>query len=462
MKKNSLFESLGKYLIAAVLVIVPLFPKFPLISIPGTYVAIRFEDILLLILGIITFIKIALNIKSFLKDEIVQSFLIFFGVGLVSVLAGAFLTKTIDFRIGLFNWARRIEYIVPFFAVIFLLSKEKISENLQFYIKTLIVVVLIVFVYGLGQRYFSFPVIITQNEEYSKGIALRWTPGSHINSTFAGHYDLAAFIVLMLPIFLTLMVILKDRLIQLILLLTSSAGLWLLVESLSRTSQVAYLAAVGVALGFVKKFRVLALIIIVSVVVAGMSGSLDARFQRILQVIYDKTGIQKIIGSVENGMVVYAADVVLPSDKMSQTPEPTPTPIPVFEDRSTSIRLNVEWPRAIRALEKNPMLGTGYSSISLATDNDYLRLLGETGLLGFLSFFLIFVRIASLFVAKSFPLNKNFNGVELGFVAGVIGAIVGTFIIATFIDIFEASKFATIFWLILGYAVFLLRNKKVK
>ena len=76
--------------------------------------------------------------------------------------------------------------------------------------------------------------------------------------------------------------------------------------------------------------------------------------------------------------------------ELENTPIPTEESQPVFEDRSVSIRLNVEWPRAIRAFSKNPLLGTGYSSITLATDNDFLRLLGEVGLVGALAFFLIF------------------------------------------------------------------------
>lgn len=458
-KFNKLLEPVSKYLIAAVLVIVPLFPKFPLLGVPGTYVAIRAEDILLLILGTLTLIKIIPDLKNFLKDEIVQAFLIFFASGLVSLLAGVYLTKNVSLSIGIFHWARRIEYVVPFFAGLTLLAKEKVSENLQFYIKTLLIVVIITFIYGFGQRYFGFPIIITQNEEYSKGIALLWTPGSHINSTFAGHYDLASFIVIIIPTFLALLFIFKEKLSQFMLLLASGASLWLLIESLSRIGQIAYAIATGVAFILIKRFKALAIIIIVSVILAAMSGSLDARFSRIFQVIYEKSGIQNILSQVKNDFTVNAQEFSLPANPHAAS-TPVPTPIPVFEDRSASIRLNVEWPRAIRAFEKNPLIGTGYSSIDLATDNDFLRMLGETGLIGLASFLLIFARIAKLFLQKAFPLTKKFEGIELGFMAGVIGAVIGTFVIATFIDIFEASKFATIFWLILGYAVYFLRNKK--
>ena len=451
-------EPAGKYLIAAVLIIVPLFPKFPLFPVPGTYVAIRFEDILLLLLGILTAIKILSDIKGFFADEIVQAFLIFFAAGFVSLLGGVFLTKNVTLLIGFLNWARRIEYVVPFFAGLTLLAKEKVSENLQFYIKILLIDVFIIFIYGFGQRYFNFPIIITQNEEYSKGIALRYTPGTQLNSTFAGHYDLAAFIVLTLPVFLSLLFIFKDKLSRVFLSLASAAGFWLLVSTISRISQVAYLVAVGIAFFIVKRFKALAVILVISVALMVMSGNLDARFQRVIDVFYQKFNISKITSVIKEKFVVDAQTLTIPANPHAFA-TPVPTPIPVFEDRSTSIRLNVEWPRAIRAFLKDPIIGTGYSSIDLATDNDYLRMLGETGLLGFLAFFLIFARIAKLFLEKAFPLTEKFSGIELGFMAGIIGSVAGTFIIATFIDIFEASKFATIFWLLLGYAVYFLRNK---
>lgn len=431
LKLLRLSEEFSKYLIAAILVIVPLFPKFPFIRIPGTYVSIRLEDLLLFVLGVLVFVKVARSIRSFLKDEIVSALLLFFGIGLVSVFSGAFLTQTIDVQIGLLHLARRIEYVMPFFAILTLFSKEKISESLDYFIKLLIGVTLVAFIYGIGQRYFRFPIIVTQNEEYSKGIALFWTPGSHINSTFAGHYDLAAFMVLILPVFLTLLVSLKGRISRIFLFLATGAGLWLLVNSVSRIAQVSYLLAVGVAFLLVRKYKALAVVWLISLVFIAFSSDLIARFQRVIE--------------------VYA-------DEPVATLAPTPVPVPVFEDRSTSIRFNVEWPRAIRAFKKNPLLGTGYSSITLATDNDYLRLLGEMGILGFLAFWLVFFRLGRVFLG-AFPLTQKFSGVKQGFIAGITGGIVGTFLSAFFIDLFEASKFATLFWLLLGCAVVLIRNR---
>lgn len=454
-KHLSLFDSISKYLIAAVLIIVPLFPKFPLLKIPGSYVAIRFEDVLLVLLAIVLVAKIVPNIKSFLKDDIARAFIVFFGIGLVSLFVGSYLTQTVDFKVGIFHWARRIEYVIPFFAGLLLLKKEKVSDNINFYLKILLLVVGIAFVYGLGQMYLRFPVIITQNEEYSKGVALFWTPGSHINSTFAGHYDMSAFLVIVLPIFITLMFLIKDKISKAILFVVSGSGLWLLINSLSRTGQISYLIAVAVPLLLLRKFKALAAILLISLILIGGSSGLDQRFQRLIYVFTQKATFGRITGYAVPKFTVYAQESAIPTKRA--VPTPTPAPVPVLEDRSASIRLNVEWPRAIRAFLKNPILGTGYSSIDLATDNDFLRILGETGILGLLAFFLIFFRIGQIFV-KALPLSDKLPPIEKAFIYGLIGGVLGTFLSAIFIDLFEASKFATLFWLILGYGVYLLRN----
>ena len=103
--------------------------------------------------------------------------------------------------------------------------------------------------------------------------------------------------------------------------------------------------------------------------------------------------------------------------------------------RSGEIRFNVEWPRAINAFKKNPLTGTGLGSISLATDNDYLRLLGEGGLLSFISFMVIQL----FFIIKTLPLlfkkNKtNYDKLSIVF----FGCLLTTLANAVFIDVFEA------------------------
>ncbi len=439
-------NSILKYTVAAILIMVPLYPKFPFLSIPGTFVAIRLED-LLLAFGTIVLLWLTIpHLFAFLKDRVTKSVALFVFIGLISLLSAVFVTQTVDWHIGFLHWARRIEYLVPLFLGMEIIRRDR--TTLSFFVKILMIVLCLSFFYGLGQRYLSWPVIITQNGEYSKGIALRWTPGSHINATFAGHYDLSTFLIILLPILICAFFLLKGKLTKLILLSSTLGGLWLMVNAASRISLASYLGATTIALFFTKKYWAIPIVVVVSLVFVGFSSNLISRYTRIFEVI------QMDLQSYHISVDVYAADEFTVPHKIAT---PTPAPLPVFEDRSTNIRLVVEWPRAIRALTKNPALGTGYSSISLATDNDYLRALGETGILGFLAFALLWITIGLEFCQK-LPFKKHFTGLELAFVSAMAGGILGVFVNAVFIDVFEASKFMIIFMMLTGMAISVLRK----
>jgi len=447
---NWSLNQIAKYLIAALIIIIPLLPKFPFIDVPGTYVSIRFEDFLLAITAVFTLFKITRSVTSVKKvfsDDIIRAITLFLLIASVSLLAGIFLTQTVVPNVGILHLLRRVEYFVPFFAVLAFFPHDK-DKNVEFYIKVLMLTVFIAFLYGAGEKYFHFPVIMTQNSESSKGAALAWVPGSQITSTFAGHYDLAAFMVLVLPIFISLLFIVKDRMSKIFLLLASLSGYWLLINTASRISFVSYLGAVCISLFLIKKRKAIFIVVIMSIVLSGFSTSLFARYKSLIDVYLQKVKNVKIVEANPFNFNVSAQELTLPAA----------TPKPIIEDRSTSIRLNMEWPRAIRAFMKDPLIGTGYSSIGLAADNDYLRLLAEVGILGFAGFILIIVRIVLVF-ASSIPLTGKLSGVKLGFVAGAIGGLFGILINAVFIDVFEASKFAIIFWLIMGLAVYLVKDQ---
>jgi hypothetical protein len=287
--------------------------------------------------------------------------------------------------------------------------------------------------------------VTTQNFEYSKGVALRYTPGGHLPSTFAGHYDLATYLILVMPIFITSFLATKSKTKKIILGFSFASGYWLLLSAASRISLVSYLMAGTLTFWLVKKYKFIPVFIILSLIIAGTSNSLISRYTRVIKVTVEKV---LGIGDETSFFLTPVQAQELPVRRSS--PTPTAAQIPIFEDRSTSIRINVEWPRAIRAFSKNPLLGTGFSSISLATDGDYLRLLGEVGILGFVSFLTILIGVASRLLS-ALPFKKlNF---EFAFIIAALAALPGIMLNAVFIDVFEASKLATMFWLTMGMAV---------
>lgn len=448
MLKHLLKHDTFKYLAASVLMVVALYPKFPLIEVPETFVSIRFEDLLLFLVTCVLVLQFLYKRHFPINFKIPRLMILYLAIGLTSLASAIFITKTVTPHLSILHWVRRVEYFIPFFLGLVAIRSK---SDLGFIIKTAMLVILIVFIYGWGQRYLDWPIIATQNQEYSKGVALRYREGGHINSTFAGHYDLSSFLVLILPIFVAYLfggIKNMSKLAIAVFSVTIFSGLWLIAVSGSRISSVSFIIAASVSLVLIKKAKLIPLIVVISLLVFSFSPSLKARYTRLFEVTKEK--IENVIG-VGYIKEAYALEDTSGLPQIRFNEEPTPTPLPVFEDRSTSIRLNVEWPRAIRSFLKNPMLGTGYSSITLATDNDYLRLLGELGLLGFASFIIILAQLINLML-ESIPFSK-FKPIESYFLAGITGGFIGILINALFIDLFEASKFSIIFWLLTGMLV---------
>jgi len=432
------------------LIVILLLPKFPFISISGSQVALRFEDFAILLVYLVLGSIIVFDLSSFFKNRINQTVFIYLFVGLVSLLSAIFVTHTVEFKIGLLHFLRRFEYMGMFFVGLYVIREKK---DLVFFIKIILLALVYVFIVGLGQRYFNWPIITTQNNEYAKGIALYWVPGAHIPSTFAGHYDLASFLVTVMPLIAGLIFGTKRALKELgvktrfmlwriILLVLFSLCLWLLVSAAQRISIVSYGIGVGAILILLRKYKYLFLVMVASLIFISMSSKLMDRYIQLFEVLSHRITLSEVNS-------VYAQEDATESQRIN-TLTPTPKPVEVVEDRSTSIRFNVEWPRALRALKKNPLLGTGYSSITLATDNDFLRMLGETGILGFLALCYLLIEIG-LQALKNFPLQKR--GLMEIFILSYLAASGGILLLMMFIDILEASKYATFFWFMSGMCV---------
>ena len=116
-------------------------------------------------------------------------------------------------------------------------------------------------------------------------------------------------------------------------------------------------------------------------------------------------------------------------------------------DLSFTTRFQGEWPRAVDAFKRNILVGSGYSSVGLAVDNNYLRLLGETGILGLISFLSIFMG-AAIYIIKVFP--KIESPFARSFVVGFSAGVVGLMLNALLIDVFDASKIAYVLWILMG------------
>lgn len=124
---------------------------------------------------------------------------------------------------------------------------------------------------------------------------------------------------------------------------------------------------------------------------------------------------------------------------------------------SACIRFETLWPRAINGFIRNPIVGSGYSTLTKefkdqfteaeSTDNDFLRTLGEVGALGAIAFYAP-IGLFIVSALKKVDAHKSLliSSISFGIIAGSLGMLFN----GLYIDVFAASKVAFLYWSVLG------------
>ena len=520
MKKalNWLDQHLLTLMAGLFLVFIPLYPKWPMFDIlPGYNVRVRLEDFLILFTVSFFLVQVFRKKIKLVSAPLFKPILIYVIIGLLSTLSAIFITKTvypeyIQVAKVFLHWIRRIEYFSLFFIFYFSFNPKK---HLKPFLSLIGLTIVGVSIYGFGQKYLYWPAYSTMNREFSKGVALYLTEHARVLSTFGGHFDLAAYIMLTLIPVTIIGFLHPKKWVRFTCLFLGLTEYWLMILSASRTSWLAFMGGISVAFLVLfkkKKFfwvfsRWLGVIVLSTLIMVSF-GDLSERFSHILKLDGIKQAMLKPFRSPpkdglamrtdlspEEQLSIVATDTDIPP---STTSPKKLKPADVYDNTyenlqeylattsgevvrvdysenalkyglSAGIRLDVLWPNALKALKTNPLLGTGYSTLVKAkvwefttaesTDNDYLRLLGETGLLGFISFMaVLFITLKILiqaFIATKKPLNYALYASGIGLTLGLMAN-------ALYIDVFEASKIAYSFWSIIGILLALASHENIK
>ncbi len=451
MAKNIKKFNLFRPILAILLVFIPLYPKFPLFSVKNTYVSVRLDDVV--IAGSL-FVLLLSQIKDHFKltkTNIFKLFLPYFIAISISFLNAALVLRTEPTNILMLHTLRKFQYISVFFLTIKAVNRK---SDLSYPFIFLTIASIFVAFYGFGQKYLSFPIVSTMNEEFSKGYLLTLTVWSRISSTFAGHYDLAAFLSVFLVILAGVFVLTKHKLAKFSLMIVWLFLYYLLTLTASRVSIFALWG--GLVICFLTTKKLLWIIPSSLIIIYSMTTSTELS-QRLIATIKTvnpnfnqpaptykplpttiPTPTQLLVKPTPN------QNLPKPSPKPTifrnqETPQYPQVDIDAGVSRSGQIRFNVEWPAAITAFKKNVLIGTGLGSLGLATDNDFLRLLGESGILGFITF----MAIPLYFVIRTFKQKQKLNFVFLS-------ALITFLANSVFIDVFEASKTAYLFWIMMA------------
>ncbi len=537
------------------LAFIPLYPKIPLWSPIEQYIVrVRLEDLAIGITVLVWFIQL-LRKKVRFVSAMLWMVIAYAIVGLVSTLVAIFVIKTIPLQplhVGktLLHYFRYLEYFSLFFILYGAIKKR---SQLVLAVSIFALTVLAISVYGYGQRYFYWPVYSTMNREFSKGIVLYLTQYARVQSTFAGHYDMAAYLVVALPLLLAVAYRVRRRLLSTLLHIVFWIGTWLLILSASRTPFAAFVAGVLVVIFATMLTRPTLkqkawFFISRSVVFVVMSSLLFYYFgadltERLSHVINSQPTLKSVVDSLSNQRKAIISDETLamlplspeqlherlpkgqppsggistddvaaaaaatadvasqvdqPPSPAKPTSQPSPTPSPkpqlpagVYEDipdevvvasvsaegeviyttistprvyskcaleqeLSLCIRQETLWPRAIEGFLTNPLTGSGYATLTKegvdqfteadSTDNNFLRTLGETGLLGFITFYGCVGIVLYMAVRNLRDDDYLVSALSIGLLGGSIGLLLN----AIYIDVFAASKVAETYWALAG------------
>lgn len=519
-------------LVSVLIVLIPLLPKIPLADIlPGYIVRVRTEDFLIALAFGLWGVQL-LRRKVSLQTPLTKIILAYLVIGFLSSVSAIFITKTVPQSVihvqKLFlHFFRRVEYFSLFFLAA---SAVRSVQQIKRLLALFLFAVFAVNVYGLGQKYLYWPVYSTMNREFSKGLRLFLTEHARVQSTFGGHYDYAAFLVIGLPFVLAMLFTVKNRWMKFGLFFTYLAGLWGMMMTASRSSFLALVLSFVIL--FVYWLRVNGFVWSLIRGVFAMSmmfvflftfGSMSERFAQIfkgnesyasLQATIDqmkskaqlplvappKEGIsiddvnraaeeaakkalaqqaqKEGVIDVTDTMPSVGAGQNLPADVYENIPaavistksaegKDIEVVIPrVFSENahklglSAAIRLDTLWPFAIRGFLRNPLLGSGYSTLTKysigefteaeSTDNDFLRTLGETGALGFITFYGTMI-VGLRYMIKTAKAAKD----KLYSLYAVIMVAVtaGLFVNAIYIDVFVSSKIIQTYWILTGLGI---------
>lgn len=235
-------ENLLVCLSALLLALIPLYPKLPLFDIiPGYLVRVRVEDFVILLTFVVWFVQV-LRKKIVWRTPLTIPIAIYAVVGLCSVVSAVFISQTVPNELlhigktGL-HYFRYLEYFALYFILV---SAIKTRQQLKIVIGVIAATLVAITVYGIGQKYLYWPVYSTMNREFAKGIRLVLTEHARVQSTFGGHYDLGGYLVIILPLILSIVLIAK-KYWRALLIVAYLGGVWLMFVSASRTSLIAYL-----------------------------------------------------------------------------------------------------------------------------------------------------------------------------------------------------------------------------
>lgn len=411
-----------KFMIYLLLTFIAVFPKISILSVSGGTSGIRFEDILVLIIGISILLK---EVKGYRKKNdlvfirVEKIFIIYFLFSVFSTIYGN-ICGYISGITSILYLLRKLEYFVLFYIGYYFYREIQGKEDRYLSIIVLIHAILC-----------QLQMLGIINSFTAGGMVSGLTQG-RVSSTFNGAYEMSAFLLLIVPFYIY-KCIKKDEITKsviFIILITTC-----IVVSQSRTSLV---VEVVIAVLMLCKYKILkkeSFVRALCLIVLFLSPALFFLFSKIDLTRFLNLSINKTIDIFRIAWKYRNFEEYVKFGNWYGDSPYSLTQMDYMGYDASSYQRFSHWVQLIEGWFKSPVLGCGASFAGNSADGNYIKILSESGIVGLVLWIYLLVIIYSFLRIKD-------SWILFSFISLLLGAI--------FIDLFDSSKVIMMFWFMFG------------
>lgn len=424
-KKHLNVLKISSFLVIFTLLFVP---KVNIITVPGSTIGIRADDLAVVFFVVSLIISAAVKRQKYFdlfSKKMVACYAAFIVVSVISSLVNT-MNGNVELGSSLVYTARFIEYLVVLPAGAILLKNGVKKDSLVHLFTAAIFFNLVICI--LQQKGFLLDV--------QSGITYKAGQVARPSAVFNASFEICGVFMMLIPIYLTRFKNTKSSLFNIIPIIAIAAIVYI---SQSRSSLVIIaLIIVIYALATIRQ-KIMVLIAMVALIVAGIAGIY----------VFNNLSPKSRMNSVSSENTEYAIKNAWNNRDFSNfTEEQNKLPGVFYKgDPSLNIRL-MKWFTITDGAVKSPAVGIGPSFIKIALDGAYLRLFAETGVLG-----LIFYVAALILSFKAIPKKSKYRKI-------IFYIFLITAAHAIFIDVFYSSRVMSLYWIMTGMCIYLARVEK--
>jgi hypothetical protein len=423
----------GFLALIAAIVILPLYPKIGLVSISGTYIPVRIDDVVTLAV-VAAWGLTLLRERRFPRVPAVAPFAIAWLVaGVIALVIGAGVIDTIGWGTGALFWAKPIEYLFLGWAAFDLVNRP---ERLRLVLCAVFAAAAVVLAYALLER-FGW---VAPAPNYATDVTAR---RGVLGSTMGDQHQMATYLGIVVLVGISVWSLVSRRL-RVLGLAGIVISAYVLGHAAGRSE---YFSLIICALPLVvrRSSRVPAAVLVLSLVTVFFLPPVVERTLETALLRPDRAETQP---------------TPRPEPGASLQPGASPTsslpPIDVSDrvgdleaDRSLEIRLRERWPMFFQLAMRDPLFGAGPSAATEAADGYYVRSFTEVGVVGTAAFLAL---IGSI-VFWLWRVYRRAGPLPGSVALGLIGATAFIALVGVLIDTWVASRVMQLYWPLIGAAL---------